>query len=186
MAGMEFRSIRGKSILFILVDGFERENFEQLYTCLHGKDADILIASFNGNDDLVSKDGIMRVISDIALHRIPGEYYDAIVIADDVTADAVRENPAVIKLIETAWGRGNPVVTVGKGASALIGAGVVLGRTIAASPDIYDELEAAGAKVAGTPIAVSGNILSAENGADMDVLCRDLVNYLVVGKPWAA
>ncbi|HZD58921.1 MAG TPA: DJ-1/PfpI family protein [Anaerolineae bacterium] len=182
----EFQSIQGKKVLFLLADGFEGRNFTSLGDCLRQRGADILVASFNWGDVVTSKDQGIRVKSVLSFAQAAQEYYDAVVISDNVIAEAVRGNAAVMTLIEESWKHGNAVVAIDEGPVALIEASIVNSEVIATSPDLYDELKNTGAEISGTPISVSDNILTARSDSDLAVLCNDIVNYLAKGRAAAA
>lgn len=179
-------SIEGKSIVFPLVEGFESEKFNRLKNCLQQHGANIVIASFNKGDVLMSKEQDLTVKSDVSFAQAALEFYDAVVVADNTTADATHSNVAAMKMIEETWGRGNLVATVDEGALDLIGAGIVDNRTVAAPPNLYENLRNAGAKISYTPIALSENVFSAREDADLNVFCDDIVNYLAKGRAQAA
>lgn len=172
------QSVKGKKVLFLLVDGFQSEHFSPLRDCFKSRGADILIASFNSNDVITSRDGDTRVISDVSFAEAALNYYDAVLVADNVTADAIRENVAAMKLIEEIWARGGLVASVDEGAIDLIGAGIVDNKIIAAPPNLYTNLENAGAQISYTPIAMSDNVFSARADADMNLFCQDMMGYL--------
>ncbi|MHB8840944.1 MAG: DJ-1/PfpI family protein [Candidatus Aquicultor sp.] len=172
------QNIKGKSVLFLLVDGFQSEHFNYLRECFKSQGANILIASFNSNDVLTSRDGGIRVTSVVSFAEAARNYYDAVLVADNVTADAIRENVAAMKLIEETWARGGLVASADEGAIDLMGAGIVDNKIIAAPPNLYTNLENAGAQISYTPIAMSDNVFSARADADMSLFCQDMIGYL--------
>ncbi len=178
--------LQGKDIVFFLVDGFDGGSYDELSNCLQARGANLTIASFLEGDLLRSEDGKFELRSDLSFAEASGQYYDAVVVSDGQVARAIGEHAQALQLIEQTWGRGSAVVTVGAGALALIAAGIVDGARVASVSELYEHLENAGAEVAGTPVSVSGNILTAGLDADLMVLCADLADYLTAGTSAAA
>jgi putative intracellular protease/amidase len=137
-----------------------------------------LVAGFNKGDLIKSEDQSLNVQSDISFSEALQGYYDAVIVSDGVTANAIRENVAAIKLIEETWSRGGLVITIGAAAIDLISAGIVDKQIIAGPPSMYEDIRNAGAKVSFTPIAISGNIITARGDADLALLCNDIENYI--------
>ena len=165
-------------ILFLLTEGFSSRHVTPLQDCLRGEGATIFTASFNRGDTLTSQDGEMRVTSDYAFATAAQEIFDAVILADNVTAEAILENPAAMNTVTTAWERGKAVVAIEKGVLALIGAGIADNALVTTPPEYRDDLLNAGAKIAATPIAMRENILTARQDADMQILCADIVSFL--------
>jgi putative intracellular protease/amidase len=178
--------LSNRNLLFLIVEGFQSANFDRLSICLRNKGANVLVASYNKGDLIKSENQGFNVQSDLSFSEASQGYYDAVIVSDGVTANAIRENVAAIKLIEETWARGNLVVTIGAAAIDLISAGIVDNQIIAGPPNLYEDIRNAGARVSYTPIAISGNIISARGDADLVLLCNDIESYVAKRKEEAA
>ncbi len=180
----ETLSLRGKNILFLLADGFDSKPYHALRQCLEVQGANILIASFNHGDTLISGNHEERVVSQVSFALAVEVAYDAIIIPDAVTARFVNAQPPVRRLLELTKARRDAVVVAFDGGiSALLHAGIVGNATLATPSELVNAAMSAGARIADAPIAISGNLLTARADADVTALCHELAQFLRQG--WA-
>ncbi len=170
-----------KTVVFLAVDGFEARAFEALWQCFGWqKNAATRIASFNADDQIISMDGLVNTHSDMSFAEASEMTFDVLVVADGITADAIMNDLAAKTALMNANDRSSAIVSIGEGAKALIAAGIINGRTVAAPPNLRDELMSAGAILADEPMAESDNIFSASGEADLKALC-DIVSDYITG-----
>ncbi|MHB9024784.1 MAG: DJ-1/PfpI family protein [Armatimonadota bacterium] len=178
--------LRGKTVLFLLVNGFESDCYTQLRDCLLSWGAALAIAGAAEGDTMISADGRVQVESDLVFAHAVQQAYDAVIVADSITGQAVRDDPAAVSLLRAYRERGSVVVTVGGGAHALVGAGIASNSTVASIPELEDALADTGASAAATSIAINENLLTARPDADMLLFCDDIANFMVAGQAKAA
>jgi len=171
-----------KWVLFLAVDGFEAKAFQKLWQCFGDLNASTRIASFNADEEINDKDGLISTHSDMSFAEASEQPADVIVIADDVTANSIVDSLAAKTAITEAFDRNAAIVSIDDGATALIAADVVNGMTIAAPSEVKGTLEEAGAQLSDEPLAVSDNIFSARSeDADLQTLCN-MVSEFITGR----
>lgn len=174
-------SLTGKRILFMLVDGFQTDWYNALKDCLFNRGALIHTASFDAGDRMTSADGGVTLTSDYSFAQAGEEVIDAVILADNVTAKAVKAHPAALQLITTSWQRGSAVVAIDAGVLAIIGAGIADNFPLATSAMYREAVSQAGGEAANLPIAISENLFTARPEADLTVLCDAVTNFLLRG-----
>ena len=120
-------SLTGKRALFLLADGFSSERFNQMHRCLFGRGAQTVVAGPVEGSMLTSSDDQFAVHSDYSFASAGTVKVDAVILADDATADAIRDDDDARALLQTAWERGDAVVAIGAGVLNLLAAEIVEG-----------------------------------------------------------
>ncbi len=170
-----------KSVVFLAVDGFEAGAFKSLWECFGNLNASTRIAGFDADDEIKDDAGLVNTHSDMSFDQAGLFTPDVIVIADGVTAGAIKDNPAARKLLEEAFDRKAAIVSVNGGAAMLASMGFINGLAIAAPEYLKDDIENAGAMLSNEPMVVSQNVLSAIGDADLQALC-DMVSQYITGQ----
>ncbi|MHB8842226.1 MAG: DJ-1/PfpI family protein [Candidatus Aquicultor sp.] len=170
-----------KSVVFLAVDGFEAGTFKPLWECFGNLNASTRVASFNADDEVKDNAGLVNTHSDMSFDQAGLFSPDVIVIADGITAGAIKDDPAAQQLLQEAFDRKAAIVSVNGGAAMLASMGFLNGLTVAAPEFLKDELENAGAVLSVEPIAVSQNIFSAIGNADLQAFC-DMVSEYITGR----
>lgn len=175
-----------KFTLFLAVDGFNANEFQKLWQCFGDLHASTRMASFIADEEIRSKEGIVNTHSDLSFAEASEQRFDVLVIADGVTANAIKDDlPAKTALIQASE-RNVPVVTVGEGALALVAADVVSGLEVAAPSNLREQLEKAGARLSDKPIAASNYVFSARTDADIRELCNAVSEFVTTKREKAA
>ncbi|MDI6717004.1 MAG: DJ-1/PfpI family protein [Actinomycetota bacterium] len=167
-----------KFVLFLAVDGFDSESFEPLWLCFGNLNASTRIASFHADDEIRDMQGRVNTYSDMSFAEAAEQRFDVLVVADGVTANAIRGDLAAKTALMNASDWNSAIVSVEDAAIALIAAGIVEGQSIAAPPELKEQLENAGASLSDESIAISNNIFSARKNADMQSLCFLVSEYI--------
>lgn len=175
-----------KWVLFLAVDGFDARAFQVLWQCFGNLNASTRIASFNADEEIRDKDGLVNTHSDMSFAEASEQPADVIVVADDATANSIVDSLAAKTTLMEAFDRNAAIVSVNDGATALIAADIVNGITIAAPSELNEALEKAGAQLSDEPLAVSDNIFSARDGADLQELCNMVSEYITTKREEAA
>ena len=175
-----------KWVLFLAVDGFDAKAFQVLWECFGNLNASTRIASFNADEEIRDKDGLVNTHSDMSFAEASEQPADVIVVADDVTANAIVDSLAATTALTEAADRNAAIVSINDGATALIAAGIIDGMTIAAPQELKEQLENAGAKLSDEPMAINNNIFSARDGADLQKLCNLVSDYITTKREEAA
>jgi len=167
-----------KWVLFLAVDGFEAGDFATLWQCFGDLNASTRIASFNADDELRSKDGLVDTHSDMSFAEGSEQPADVVVIADGITANAIKDDLAAKTVLMNAAERNAAIVSIGEGMLALIEADIISGKTVAAPQELKEQVESAGASMSDQSIAASQNIFSATSDANIKVLCNAVADYI--------
>jgi len=177
--------ITGRTLLFLLAPGFERATYVSLSKCLEIQGGRVINCSYTAGDTLTSADRRLHVTSDSSFARVAEEQpeQDAVLVVDNVTASATRDDAAALKVIARAWAAGRLVVLVDEATRLAVSAGIAENQTLAAPPPLARELLQAGARLAATPIAVSGNLCTATAQARLSALCEEIVQRLQEREP---
>jgi len=174
--------LHGRRMLFLLVNGFDAGTYEKMRHCLEINGANIEIASPTRSEVLLSAGHEVRETSNISFTAALEQTYDAVVIADGITARQLQNNHSVMQLIKiTGQHKGSLVAAVGDGVLELIHSGIVKGAVISASPDMEAELLHAGARRGDAPLSISRNIFTARRDADLAAFCQAIIDYFIRG-----
>ncbi|MHB9108066.1 MAG: DJ-1/PfpI family protein [Armatimonadota bacterium] len=120
------RNLTGKRILCLLVPGFNGDRYFPLVEGLMKRSAAVAVASFNAGDTLLDAAGERSVTVDYSFTRALDEEFDAVVILDDATADAMQETRAAADIVVKAWETGHVIITINLGVLILTGNGMAL------------------------------------------------------------
>lgn len=175
-----------KWVLFLAVDGFDAKAFKELWQCFGNLNASTRIASFNADDEIRDKDGLINTRSDMSFAEASEQPSDVLVVADGFTADRIKDDLAAKTALMNAFDRNAAVVAVGEGVLALVAADIVNGQAIAASPELKNQLENAGAQLSDEPLAVSDNIFTARSDANFQELCNIVSEFITTAREEAA
>ena len=133
-----------------------------------------------GNDEHTSYVGAhgIPVQVDEASLAVDAAEIAAFVIPGGYAPDYVRRTPATRSLIRYGYLMGKVVGAIGQGAWVLISAGIAKGRSVAAPPAVWDDLQNVGARVTDEEVVVDGNLITARDTAALPAFCRALVAAL--------
>lgn len=167
-----------KTALFLAVSSLRGSEFEKLWQCFGDLNASTRIAGATADEEIRSKEGRLDTRTDMSFADAIGQNFDVIVIADGITAKFIEGNAAADTLIANAFENNAALVAVSDGVLALADADVIRGLRVTAPDEIEDRIIRAGAVRVAEPICISNNLFTALEGADMQMLCNSVAEYI--------
>jgi protease I len=109
--------------------------------------------------------------------------YDALVIPGGRQAmDALRHEPRAVQLVREFMAADKPVAAIGDGVRLLIAADALAGRTVAAAPELADEVRGAGGQPSDEQVSVDEKLVTGRAGDESTrldaVILREFANRL--------
>lgn len=171
-------------IAIVLADEFEDAEFTTPHTTLteHGHELEVIGSSTSGDrapdkQHVTGKHGTVVSIDRTIDEANPGRY-DALIIPGGRSPQHLRADPAMVRLVSSLAKRGVPIAAVCHGASLLIEAGIVEGRTLTSTPSIQNELVDAGAIVVDEEVVIDGNLVTSRGPDDLPAFIKAIVAVL--------
>jgi protease I len=90
----------------------------------------------------------------------------------------MRMRHAMVDLVRDAMERGKPVAAICHGASVLISANVLRGRTLTCWPSIAIDVKNAGGLYVDQPLVEDGNLITSRKPDDLPVFCAAIIRAL--------
>lgn len=133
-----------------------------------------------GNDEPRTYRGAhgLEIRVDEASWRTDPAELAGIVIPGGYGADLIRQTPDTRGKVRYADLLGRVVAAIERGVWVLVSAGIVRGRTLAAPAHLWDDLLAAGARMADVEVVVDGNLVTARDTEALPGFCPALVAAL--------
>jgi putative intracellular protease/amidase len=167
-----------KTVLFLSVSSLSGTEFEKLWQCFGNLNASTRIAGATADEEIRSKEGRIDTRTDMSFADATEQDFDVVVIADGVTARFIKDNTAANTLIAKTFENNAALVAVDDGVLALADADVIRGLRVTAPDGIEDQIVKAGAVRVTEPICISNNLFTALEGADMQLLCNSVAEYI--------
>lgn len=174
-----------KVVVFLAVNDFEAGAFKTFWECFGNLNASTRIASFDADEEIKDNAGLVNTHSDMWFDQARVLAPDVIVVADGVTAGAIKDDPIAKNLLQDGFKRKAALVFIEGGVSMLAPMDFINGLTVAAPEYLRDDLRSAGATISEEPMAATMNVFSAVGGADLAALC-DMVSEYITGRSEAA
>jgi protease I len=142
-----------------------------------GASADVLAAQAGQ----IRGAGGEAVAADQTFERCRPLDYDALIIPGGRQAmEALSNEPRAVQFVKELMAADKPVAAIDDGMRLLIAADTVAGRTIAATPELADELRRAGAELVDAPLHVDEKLITASRARDIGelnaVIVREFAN----------
>lgn len=172
--------LTGKSVAFLLTDGFEDSELTHPWRAVTDAGATaVLIAPDAGS--VTGKKGheqsVDRVVADVST-----DDYDALVLPGGViNADHLRMDRASVDFARGFFEQRKPVGVICHGAWILIEAGVVDGRTLTSYPSLTTDLRNAGATWADEEVVVDQGLVSSRTPDDLPAFSAKVVEEIAEG-----
>lgn len=110
---------------------------------------------------------------DMAAIDAEAQDYAAMVLPGGVlSADTLRADSDIIRLVRDAAIQGKPVAALGHAAWVLVEAGLAKGRHLTGAPSLRSDLVNAGAQWTDSPAAEDGNVITARHGHDVEAFSK--------------
>jgi protease I len=173
--------LTGKTVAFLMTDGFEDSEFTEPWKAVtdHGAEA-LLVSPTTG--ELEGKNGYRQQVDRPVADVVPDQF-DALVLPGGVVnADHLRMDEDSIAFVKGFFDQHKPVGVICHGAWILIEAGVVDGRTLTSYPSLTTDLRNAGANWVDEEVVVDAGLVSSRTPDDLPAFCAKVVEEIAEGE----
>jgi protease I len=173
--------LTGKTVAFLMTDGFEDSEFTEPWKAVtdHGAEA-LLVSPTTG--ELEGKNGYRQQVDRQVADVVPDQF-DALVLPGGVVnADHLRMDEDSIAFVKGFFDQHKPVGVICHGAWILIEAGVVDGRTLTSYPSLTTDLRNAGANWVDEEVVVDAGLVSSRTPDDLPAFCAKVVEEIAEGE----
>lgn len=133
-----------------------------------------------GSSSYLSKHGY-PVKVDAEADVVDANQFDAIIIPGGWAPDRLRRFPSVLRLVRDADSQGKIIGAICHGASVLISAQLLRGRTVACSHAIRDDVTNAGASYVDKEVVRDRNLVTSRKPDDLPAFCAQLMAAIEEG-----
>lgn len=113
-----------------------------------------------------------------ALHAIHASQLDGLIVPGGLATWMIRGHPGLKKLIQEMDNAGQPISAIGRGPKVLLSAGILAGQTVTCSPEMRDDLIAAGLHYCDEPVVHDGQLLFCRGTEDLPEWGRAWIDLL--------
>jgi protease I len=173
--------LTGKTVAFLMTDGFEDSEFTEPWKAVteHGAEA-LLVSPTTG--ELEGKNGYRQQV-DRPVADVAPDQFDALVLPGGVVnADHLRMDEDSIAFVKGFFDQHKPVGVICHGAWILIEAGVVDGRTLTSYPSLKTDLRNARANWVDEEVVVDAGLVSSRTPDDLPAFCAKVVEEIAEGE----
>ncbi|RKX73419.1 MAG: hypothetical protein DRP60_11935 [Spirochaetes bacterium] len=110
------------------------------------------------------------------LKAVKASEIDGLIVPGGLGTWMIRGHQGLKKLIQQINAENKPLITIERGAKILLSADILTGRTLTCSPEMRDDLIAAGFNYQDKPIIRDGNLISCQGTEDLPLLGRLWMN----------
>jgi len=172
-------SLKGKSVLMFVDDGYEDQEFWYPKLRLMEEGADVNVASTK-KGIYKSKHGYEAKAEFAAVSINPSDYDCVIIPGGTVSADRLRRDKTILDIVRKSFEQGKVVAAICHGPWILISAGIVKGRKTTSFYSMKDDLQNAGAKyMGGKSVVVDGTLITSRQPEDLPYFCKAIINALM-------
>lgn len=158
-------------VAIIATDGFEELELIEPLRALRteGAEVDVIAPHAGPIQGMHLHHRTVRVHVDRILREtVLADQYDSLVLPGGaICADTLRTNPMIRRFVLTLNEDEKPIAAVSHAAWILISAGVAMNRKITGFPTLRDDAVNAGAVWSEDPVAVDGNLITAQSAKDL-------------------
>lgn len=174
------QDLNGKSIAFLLTDGYEDSELTEPWRAVVEAGAvATLVAPKKGSVE--GKKGHRQPV-DVAVADTHASGFDALVLPGGVVnADHLRMDEDAVDFTRDFFAQHKPVGVICHGAWILIEADVVDGRTLTSYPSLRTDLTNAGASWVDEEVHVDAGLVSSRTPDDLPAFCRKVVEEIAEG-----
>lgn len=159
-----------------LADGYEDSEFRQPYETLRQHGHQPTVVGRRAGVTVTGKRGRDTQVTEVEASRVRPGTYDALVIPGGHSPDELRLDAAVVSLVADLVQSHKPVASICHGASLLVEADVLKGRTLTSWPSVRKDVENAGARWVDEPLVRDGNLISSRAPGDLEDFCVALLD----------
>ncbi len=177
--------LSGKTIAFLVTDGFEQEEFTQPWNAIKDAGAEVVLVSLkNGNvqgvhhDEKADQFPVDNIVEDVTASD-----FDGLVLPGGVfNPDALRVNQAAVSFVRDFFTQHKPVAAICHGPWTLIEADVVRGRKMTSWPSLQTDLKNAGATWVDEECVCDQGLVTSRNPDDLPAFCAKAIEEFAEGK----
>lgn len=160
------RNLAGKKVAVLLGEGFQDEEAFLPIGFLSNRGAEVTVIGVSeGYVKAYNSDIYARV--EKSVDDVNSQDYDAIVIPGGKSPAYLRQYASITDFVKNGAGEGKVIAAICHGPELLIEADLVEGKSVAAYPDLADELYSAGAEYADVPMMREGKVITSRNPDDL-------------------
>jgi protease I len=159
-------SVSGARVAILVEDLFEDTELTSPRDALTAAGARVVLVGPMAGKTYTGKHGGV-VTADVAAGSIRAGDVDAVVIPGGYAPDKMRLRHAMVDLVRDCMAAGKPVAAICHGASVLINANVLRGRTLTCWPSIAVDVKNAGGRYVDRPVVEDGNLITSRKVDDL-------------------
>jgi protease I len=138
----------------------------------------LVIHDFDPESDAYTEKNGRKLPVDITFAEVDPSDYVGLVIPGGRAPEYIRTDPDVRRITEYFYEKNLPVGLICHGPQVPAVYGLLKGRTVAAFPPLWGDMQNAGANIVDAPDVVDGNMVSCRGWPDMPEYSRAFMNVL--------
>lgn len=178
------KKLNGKTIAFLLTDGFEQSEFVKPWEAVKAAGANVELVSLkNGqiqgmnHDEKADKFDVDKTVD-----AVSADEYDGLVLPGGVqNPDTLRMNETAVNFVRDFFNQQKPVAAICHGPWTLVEADVVRGRTVTSWPSVKTDLVNAGANWVDQECVCDNGLVTSRNPDDLPAFCKKAVEEFAEG-----
>jgi len=172
--------IEGKTIAFLLTDGFEDSELTSPWQAVVDAGGSPVLVSPRP-EGVTGKNGHSQAVDRDIAEADPGDYDGLMLPGGVVNADHLRMDERSVAFARGFFEQHKPVAVICHGPWLLVEAGVVHGRTLTSYPSLRTDLENAGATWVDREVAVDSGLVSSRTPADLPAFNAKMIEEFAEG-----
>ena len=137
----------------------------------------VIVAGLEADTEYKGKNGY-PCISDMALHDVDANQFDALLIPGGFMPDKLRRHEKVKQVTREFNEKNQPIGFICHAGWICISAGIIAGRRATSTIGIKDDMINAGCDWVDEPLVVDGNLISSRTPIDLPVFAKALVDRI--------
>src|SRR5690554_1215916 len=179
------KSLQGKTIAFLVTDGFEQveltTSWEQIK--LAGAQTELIAleeGKVQGYHHLDKGDAFK---ADKSIADVSADDYDGLVLPGGVAnPDALRTDQNVVEFVRDFFTQHKPVAAICHGPWTLVEADVLNGRKLTSWPSLRTDIQNAGGKWVDQEVVVDQGLVTSRKPDDLEAFCSKAIEEFAEGK----
>jgi protease I len=165
-------------VAFIVDDMFEDSEFRVPFDRLRQAGHQVVVVGREANKAIQGKKGLEIVTSDLSIHDVTSEEFDALVIPGGYSPDILRMDPRMVSFTREFFEAGKPLAAVCHAPWMLVEAGVAEGLTVTSWPSLKTDLINAGARWVDREVVEDGHVITSRKPADLSAFSDAILRQL--------
>jgi protease I len=167
----------GARVAILVEDLFEEAELTSPRDALSAAGARVVLVGPMAGKVYTGKHGGV-VTADIAAGSVRAADVDAVVVPGGYAPDKMRLRHAMVDLVRDCMAAGKPVAAICHGASVLINANVLKGKTLTCWPSIAVDVKNAGGRYVDRPVVEDGNLITSRKVDDLQKFNEAIIRQL--------